>query len=118
MFSMPVSSSRLRNVMPPAVAGRWRWVTAPPTRMRVPSGTSATAQVLHVPVRPVGVALVGDGSGGVGAEVADAAQVQADGYPACAAGVGFQRGVGEAAVDVRAQDGHAVAAGVGDEGLR
>ena len=33
---MPVSSSRLRNVTPPAVAGRCRWVTAPPTSTRVP----------------------------------------------------------------------------------
>ena len=37
---MPVSSSRLMNVIPPAVAGRCRWVTMPPTRTRRPCSTS------------------------------------------------------------------------------
>jgi hypothetical protein len=49
MLSMPVSSSRLRKVMPPAVAGRCRWVTAPPTRIRVPSGTLVIAAVGRAP---------------------------------------------------------------------
>ena len=40
-LTMPVSSSRLRNVTPCAVAGRCRWVTAPATSTRVPSGTDS-----------------------------------------------------------------------------
>ncbi len=38
---MPVSSSRFMKVTPCAVAGRCRWVTAPATRIRVPSGTDS-----------------------------------------------------------------------------
>ena len=36
----PVSSSRLRNVVPWAVIGRWRWVTTPATVTRAPGSTS------------------------------------------------------------------------------
>ena len=46
---MPVSSSRLRKVTPSAVAGRCRWVTAPATSTRLPSGTCASPAVVHTP---------------------------------------------------------------------
>ena len=29
-LTIPVSSSRLRNTVPLALSGRWRWVTTPP----------------------------------------------------------------------------------------
>ena len=38
-FTSPVSSSRLRNVVPPAVIGRWRCVTNPATRTLPAPGT-------------------------------------------------------------------------------
>ena len=41
-LTIPVSSSRLTNVTPCAVAGRCRWVTAPATNTRVPSGTDSS----------------------------------------------------------------------------
>ena len=41
-LTIPVSSSRLMNVTPCAVAGRCRCVTAPATSTRVPSGTSSS----------------------------------------------------------------------------
>ena len=46
-LSMPVSSSRLRKVTPPAVAGRCRWVTIPPTRTRRPCSTRASRGDRH-----------------------------------------------------------------------
>jgi len=47
-----------------------------------------------------------------------ASEPEAQGDAAGAAGIGFKGGVGEAGVDVRFPDVDAVAAGVGDQGLR
>jgi hypothetical protein len=73
----------------------------------------AATEIDHVSVGAVGVAFVDQGLGVLGSQVADPVEPQADGYTAGAAGVGFESGVGEAAVDVGAVDGDAVAAGVG-----
>ena len=48
-FTSPVSSSRLRNVVPPAVAGRCRWVTTPATRTFAPSGTFTSSALGTTP---------------------------------------------------------------------
>ena len=51
-FTMPVSSSRLMNVTPDAVAGRCRWVTAPATRTRSPSSTASSWSAGTTPEPP------------------------------------------------------------------
>ncbi len=48
-LTIPLSSSRFRKVTPPAVAGRCRWVTAPPTSTRVPDSTSDNPPVGSAP---------------------------------------------------------------------
>src|SRR5919199_80769 len=48
-LSMPVSSSRLTKIVPLAVAGRWRWVTTPPTLTLRPDGTLFRAATLTAP---------------------------------------------------------------------
>ena len=48
-LTMPVSSSMFMNVTPAAVAGRWRWVTAPPISTRVPLATLASSAVGMTP---------------------------------------------------------------------
>ena len=46
---MPVSSSRFMKVIPPAVAGRCRWVTMPPTSTRRPCSTRASFAIGTAP---------------------------------------------------------------------
>ena len=50
-LSIPVSSSRFTNVTPPAVAGRCRCVTIPPTRIRVPAFTPGSRSIGSAPTR-------------------------------------------------------------------
>ena len=50
MFSMPVSSSRLRNVNPPAVPGRCRWRDVPGDGDTPPVQIPADAGDRHDPV--------------------------------------------------------------------
>jgi len=45
----PVSSSRLMKMVPWAVAGRWRWVTIPPTVTRARSATSTRPAAVTTP---------------------------------------------------------------------
>ena len=49
MLSIPVSSSRLRKVTPPAVPGRCRWVTSPATRTRRLSSPSPSDPTGRMP---------------------------------------------------------------------
>ena len=66
----PVSSSRFTKSVPPAVAGRWRWVTTPPTSTRVarldggqPGGGDDAQAVEVLPDEAGGVALGADAGG-------------------------------------------------------
>ncbi|HEX5298497.1 MAG TPA: hypothetical protein VFW50_16055, partial [Streptosporangiaceae bacterium] len=46
-FTMPVSSSRLRNTTPRAVGGRCRWVTRPATATSAPSAAALASAAVR-----------------------------------------------------------------------
>jgi len=48
-WAMPVSPSRVTKRLLLAVPGRWRTITEPPKRTRVPEGTSSSAALGSTP---------------------------------------------------------------------